>query len=41
MELLVGPRPPRGRGLASAFSQIHVGSYKGAFEDKQNTELRK
>lgn len=30
-----GPGPPRGRGLASTFSQIRVGSYKGAFEDKQ------
>lgn len=39
MELLVGSGPPtrlpEGRGSASTFSQIHVGCYKGAFEDKQ------
>lgn len=39
MELLVSSGPPtrlpEGRVSASTFSQIHVGCYKGAFEDKQ------
>ena len=35
MDLLVGPGLPKGKGLASTFSQIQVGSYKDAFEDKQ------
>lgn len=29
------PGPPEGRESASTVSQLHVGSYKGAFEDKQ------
>ena len=32
---LGGPWAAQGRRLASTVSQIHVGSYKGAFEGKQ------